>query len=315
MTARWWLGLVAFPAFAHVLSMSSGELTIQGTHARYELRMPLYEIEHVSHPETALLEHIRFSGAKRITGACHAEPARDAYLCDAEYQFTEPPDRVEAECTLASITAPNHVHLLRAEMGGRRDQGMFDLNFTRATLRFRPPGAGEVAITEATGGFLRALGGPVQILFLAALALAARSRGELLRLAVMFLTGQAAAVLIVPLTTWQPAPRFVEAAAALTVAYLAVEILLLPEAGARWFVAGVLGVFHGLFVYLFVQAAGYHPWFVLAGAFAGEISVIAMLSILFARVLRWSRAWRGVQVSASALLVFGMIWFILRLRS
>jgi hypothetical protein len=199
-------------------------------------------------------------------------------------------------------------------MDGRREQAVFDRNFTRATLRFRPPGPAEVAVAEAAGGFQRALGGPVQLLFLAALALAARNRGELLRLTAMFLAGQAASVLIVPHTTWQPAPRFVEAAAALAVAYLALEILLLPEARARWLVAGVLGFFHGLFFYLFLQAAGYRPGFVLAGAVAAEISVIAVLAALFRRVSRWSEAARAAQVAASALLVFGMVWFFLRLR-
>jgi hypothetical protein len=305
------LVLLAAPAWAHVVSMSSGDLTIQGTHARYELRMPLYEIAHVARPETELLDHIRFSGAKLLTSTCRADSEHDAYLCDAAYEFASPPGRLDADCTLAAITVPTHVHLLRAEMDGKRDQAIFDRNFTRATLRFQPPSPAEVAMAEATGGFFRALGGPVQILFLAALALAARNRGELLRLSAMFLVGQAASVLIVPHTSWQPAARFVEAAAALTVAYLAVEILLLPKAGARWFIAGVLGIVHGLFFYLFVQAANYRPAFVLAGAFTAEISVIAMLAVLSTRILRWSRA---VQVSASALLVFGMAWFILRLR-
>jgi HupE/UreJ protein len=314
MTLRWWLALMALPAWAHVVSMSSGDLTIDGARGHYELRMPLYEVTHVAKPETALLEHVRFSGARLISSNCRAESGRDAYICDAEYDFGSPPDRVDAECTLASITVPNHVHLLRVTMGGKRDQAMFDLNFTRATLRFRPPSAAEVAATEMAGGFARALGGPAQILFLAALALAARGRRELARLVAMFLIGQAAAVLIVPHTSWQPAPRFVEAAAALTIAYMAVEILMLPEAGARWLIAGVLGVFHGLFFYLFVQAAGYRPGFVLAGAAVAEIAVVAALALIFAKVVRWGAAIRPVQVSASALLVFGMVWFILRLR-
>ena len=43
--------LLALPATAHVMSMSSGDLTVNGTQAHYELRMPLYEITHVLHPE------------------------------------------------------------------------------------------------------------------------------------------------------------------------------------------------------------------------------------------------------------------------
>src|ERR1035438_8268711 len=77
---------------------------------------------------------------------------------------------------------------------------------------------------------------------------------------------QAASVLTMAHVVWQPAPRFVEAATALAVAYLAVEILLLPQAGARWLVAGVLGALHGLYFHLFVQTTGYSPALVLAGA-------------------------------------------------
>jgi hypothetical protein len=307
---RLWPLLLAAPAFAHVVSMSSAELTVEGAHARYELRMPLYEVTHVAHPETGLLEHVHFAGARMVSSNCRAESGRDAYICDAEYDFGSPPDRIDAECTLAAITVPTHVHMLRVAMGDKHDQAMFDLNFTRATLRFRPPSAAEVAVSEMAGGFKRALGGAAQILFLAALALAARSRRELLLLAGMFLVGQAAAVYAVPLTAWQPAPRFVEAAAALTIAYLAVEMLLLPKAGARWLIAGVLGVFHGLFLYLFVQTADYRPGFVLLGAAVAEVAVIAVLAPIFARMSRF----RTVQVSASALLVFGMVWFILRVR-
>jgi HupE / UreJ protein len=310
-----WLGiLLAAPVWAHVVSMSSGDLRLEGARARYELRMPLYEIAHVPHPETALLQHVRFAGAKLLHSTCTEEQARDLYVCQAEYDFGTPPDRIDVECTLSAITVPNHVHMLRAEMGDKRDQGMFDAAFPRATLRFRPPTAAETAAAEIGGGVVQALGGPVQLLFLAALALAARSRKELASLALMFLAGQVLAVLVTPHTSWQPAPRFVEAAAALTVAYLAVEILLLPKAGSRWAVAGVLGVFHGLYFHLFLQTAGYRPGFVLAGAATTEIVVLAVLALLFAQVRRWARALRPVQVSAAALLVFGMVWFVLRLR-
>ena len=104
MTRRFWMALAALPAWAHVVSMSSGELTIDGARAHYQLRMPLYEVTHVARPETALLEHVRFSGARLLSSNCRAESGRDAYICDAEYDFGGPPDRIDAECTLASIT-------------------------------------------------------------------------------------------------------------------------------------------------------------------------------------------------------------------
>jgi hypothetical protein len=323
MTRALWLVLLAWPLGAHVMSMSSGDLAIVGARAHYELRMPLYEVAHVSNPERTLLEHIRFAGARLVRSQCRADAARDTYICDADYEFAAPVDRLDVECTLAAVTVPNHVHLLRASLGqkpgekpgDKRDEAVFDLGFTRATLRFRPLTAAEIAITQAGAGFVRALGGIVQVLFLAALVLAARSRRELLAIAAMFLVGQAASVLTMAHVLWQPAPRFVEAATALAVAYLAVEILMFPQAGARWLVAGVLGALHGLYFHLFVQTTGYSPALVLAGAALAEAAAIAILALVLSRVGRMAKVFRPVQVAASALLIFGMVWFVLRLRS
>lgn len=304
-----WVVLMAPGAAAHVVSMSNGILTLEGAHARFELRMPMYEVAHVADPERALLEHIQFRGATLLNKTCAPDPAGDTYICRAEYQFSAPVEQLDVECTLASITVPNHVHLLRAQMGEKHDQGIFDLSFTHATLRFRPPTRFETAMEEGAAGFMRALSGPVQILFLAALALASRSRREWLAVFGMFLAGQAIAVAGVPRTAWEPAPRFVEAAAALTVAYLAVEILVLPKAGSRWLIAGILGIFHGLYFHLFLQNTAFHALPVMAGAAVAEAIAFAILGVVFSRFARFQR------IPASALLLFGMTWFLLRLRS
>jgi hypothetical protein len=136
----------------------------------------------------------------------------------------------------------------------------------------------------------------------------------LLAIAGMFLLGQILATVIVPRTGWQPAPRFVEAASALALAYLAVEILVLPKAGGRWMIAAVLGAFHGLYFALFLQSAGFRPEMVLAGALATEAALIAVFALVLSRLGRMAAAFRPVQVSASALLIMGMVWFFLRLK-
>ena len=70
--------IAALPAAAHVMSMSSGDLTVDGARAHYELRMPLYEITHVANPERVLLEHVRFSGARMTLRECHTDAVHDA---------------------------------------------------------------------------------------------------------------------------------------------------------------------------------------------------------------------------------------------
>ena len=318
--------LAAWPLQAHVMSMSSGDLTVTADRAHYELRMPLYEVTHIKDPENSIFRSIHFSSglreARLLDQNCRADNAANVYLCTADYQFAAAPDHIDVACAFASITVPNHVHLLRATLSAagannqtKQDQAVFDLSFPRATLWFRPPTPAEIAATQTGAGFVRAWGGLVQVLFLAALVLAARSPRELGALTGMFLAGQVACVLLLPYSGWQPAARFVEAAAALAVAYLAVEILLLPEAGARWLIAAVLGAFHGLYFHLFLQETRYRPEYVLAGAALAELIAIAVMWLAFSRLTRIARALRPVQVSATALLAFGMIWFFLRLRS
>ncbi|HUE04573.1 MAG TPA: HupE/UreJ family protein [Bryobacteraceae bacterium] len=311
--------VLACPALAHVMSMSSGDLTIRGTLAHYELRMPLYEVPHIANPAQSLFAHIVFSSggrqARLLNPACREDPAHGTYVCTADYQFAAPVDRLDVECTFHAVTVPNHVHLLRVENGGKRDQAVFDFSFPRATLRFRPPTALETAITQAGAGVLRAWSGAAQILFLVSLVLAARSRRELVVLTAMFLAGQIAAALIVPRTAWQPPPRFVEAAAGLTIAYLAVEILALPKAGMRWLIVAVLGAFHGLYFEMFLSTTGYRALYVLSGAVLAEIILIFVCAVLFGYLVRRLTAWRPVPVFASALFVTGIAWFFLRLRS
>ncbi|MBZ5592384.1 MAG: HupE/UreJ family protein [Acidobacteriia bacterium] len=317
--ARLLFGLLAVPAFAHVMSMSTGDLRIDGSRAHYELRMPLYEMSHVANSEQALFDHIRFSSdgadAKLVKKDCSADHGQGIYFCTAAYEFPQPVDKLDVECTFHAVTVPNHVHLLRAVNGDRRDQAIFDFSFPRSTLRFRPPTAAEIRVTELGAGAMRALGGLVQVLFLASLVLAARSRRELFAISAMFIAGQVASVLLVPFTRWQPPSRFVEAAAALTLAYLAVEILMLPRAGGRWAIAGLLGAFHGLYFLLFLQTTGYGPGFVLAGAALAEVALLSLFAFLFTRIGRVAASLKPVQVSASALLAVGLIWFFLRLKS
>src|SRR5437764_4739514 len=97
--------------YAHVVSMSSGELAVTGRTASFELRMPIYEIQHVTNPETALLDHIKFADGRRTSQSCHVEA--DYYVCQASYEFPQPiPVKLDVECTLFQVTVPNHVHLL-----------------------------------------------------------------------------------------------------------------------------------------------------------------------------------------------------------
>jgi len=317
MRGLWWLLVSALPVTAHMVSMSTGDLKVDGSRAHFELRMPMYEVAHVREPEYTLLDHIRFKSGgawgKASGQTCRQE--QDTYVCTADYEFPAPVETLQVECTLASVTVPNHVHLLRAYRGDKSDQAVFDLSYTKAEIRFRPPTAFETAVREISAGFMRAAGGLAPLLFLAALVLAARSRSELVVLTASFIAAEALACTITPRFILTLSPRFIEAAAALTIAYLAFEIILLPQSGMRWMVVAILGLFHGSYFAAFLNESGYHLVTFFSGVAICELLLIALFAWILARMLRLAFLRRAVPVAASVLLAVGVGWFFLRLRA
>jgi len=302
----------------HMVSISTGDLRVEGTRARYELSVPAYEAEHLKRPEIELLENIRFLAGgldgRRLEGQCRPDPSSESLKCEALYEFAREVETVEVVCNFHKVLVQNHAHILRAASPEGADRAVLDYTFPRTTLRFRPPGPGEVAIQGILAGMRRAFGGAAQLLFLLAMALAARGRREFLALAAAFLAGQAATCLLAPRLNWQPAPNFVEAAAALTIAYLAVEILLFPTAGYRALVVAGLGLFHGLYFASFVAVSEVpQAWFLLGASLAEFLALVALYAA--GRRLGPPAARLHPQRSlAGLLLAIGMGWFLYRIR-
>ena len=88
-----------------------------------------------------------------------------------------------------------------------------------------------------------------------------------------FLAGECAGTALLLRTLWQPPLRFAEAAVALAVAYLALEILSFPESGGRWMLAFVFGGFEAMLFALFVADSGYRAGWVLTGACLAALAV------------------------------------------
>lgn len=298
--------IAALPAAPHVVSMSTGELRVDGRRATYELRMPVYELPHLPDPSRELLDAVRFERGMLVRRSCETED--ENLVCRAVYEFPEPFESLRAECRLHAVTVPNHIHLLRAHQGKFTAQAIFDAAFPTAELRFRPPTRTEQATRAAAQGAWRPVAGGAPLLFLAVMALAARSRRELAGLVLALVAGEIAAAVVEPRLSRPLPPRFTEAATALTVAYLALEAALLPQAGFRWVVVGALGLLHGFFFARVAALGDFH----LAPYFAGLFLVQAML----AAVLGWCLLRigdRARRMSAWGCAAIGLAWFGWRL--
>jgi hypothetical protein len=305
--------LLTTPARAHVISMSTGFATINGNRLEYLLRIPAYEVTNPG----SLLDHIHFENARRLDGECHLDGA--TYICAANYQFTEPIVKLGVDCTLYQITVPNHIHMLHADLNGKSDQAILDSAFPEATLSFRPPTAIELAVDQSAAGAMHVWTNLAQVLLLLALALASKAWPELAVLLTAFVAGECASTAVLLRTAWQPPPRFAEAAAALALAYLALEILAFPKSGGRWLLALLFGAFQGMFFALFVAESGYRTVWVLTGAAFGALitgGICALAGLAAMRLMARDSLQRFVKTLAGAsLLATGVIWFAIRLRS
>jgi hypothetical protein len=289
--------LLSGPLSAHVISMSSGELKVQDRSATFELRMPAYEIQHVTNPQTALLDQMKFEGGKRTSSQCKLD--EDVYACTATYEFAEPlPDKLDVECTLFKVTVPNHVHLLHAVQGSNADQVVFDNRFTNVEVRFHPPSPLEVFVREAGGGIARLFTSVSGLLFIAALAIAAKSWKDAVLLTAVFLIGEWIARPLAPRVPLALSPSFLDAAMALTAAYLAVDVLLLPEGRSRWAIVPILGLVHG-----FAYAS--FPANYLTGAAMVQVGLVAALTALLLRAPAGVR-----KTSLMIVIVASLGWFV-----
>ena len=192
--------LFAVACHAHTMSMSSGDAVLEGTKLTYTLTMPLYEITHTESPEQSLLAHVAFGDSQLTLHECHTESARESYVCRAIYQFRIAPQTLPVQCTFFEVTVPNHIHLLRATYGEKRDQAVFDSTFTTATLRFRPLTAARMAVQHIVSAATHTVTGIMPILLLVTLAMAAANWRDLAVMSSLFLVGQLAGAMV----RWQP---------------------------------------------------------------------------------------------------------------
>jgi len=230
-------------AFAHVVSISNGELRVSGRSATYELRMPGYEMENLANPETALLDEVRFTGAKRISSECKTDGGW--FVCNAQYEFADDvTDKVDVECTLYRVTVPNHVHILYAAQGGNSDQKVLDQNTSMAEMRFHPPSLLESLTRDGQAGILKLLKSVGALLFLAAIALTARSWKDAAFLTALFFAAEWIVRPISPFVPIAMSPEFLEAVLALTAVYLTAEIIFLSAGRSRWMSSRACKVAH-----------------------------------------------------------------------
>ena len=147
-----------------------------------------------------------------------------------------------------------------------------------------PPSPTELVVRDSLKGIFRLLTSVASLLFLAAIVLTAQSWPEWTLLTGAFLLGEWAAMPLAPRIPLGLSAGFLEAAMALTAAYLAVDVLLLPQGRSRWMAMPILGLVHGL-------AFAAFPVNYLRGASAMQLVLLALAAALAFKTpssIRWA---------------------------
>ncbi len=260
--------LAAASLHAHSISVSTSEATLDGSQLKLQLRMPRYEVEHI--PANGLVSAFSFSGASLSSSNC--QPQDQETVCQLAFVFgATPGEQIEARVTLARVTVPNHVHILRITRGPVTRQIVFDRTFEQERIDFHQPGRIEAFWRAARMGFLQLLYQPV---LLALLLILPRSWP--------YAAAAAASFLVVLPDKFYASPGFFELATAISLTYLATEHLFFREASAKWLIVAVIGALEGASLAVLARPTG-------AGAVPfGTGNLIASLSVsLLAR--RFSR--------------------------
>ncbi len=305
---------------AHAISISTGDAVIRGKRVEYILRMPQYELREGT-PAMLLFTQLQLRSngetARLLDAECHLDPAKNQYLCAADYSFARVPGDLEVQCSLQQVTVPNHVHMLKAERDGKYDQAILDSSFPLGVLTFRPPTKLGIAVTQMSAGAIRMSTSVAQLLLLAALILSSAAHKRRAILAVAFFAGECAAAVLISQGNWQPAPRFAEAAAALGLAYLAVELLAWPNAGGRWLLALAFGTFSGLYFAAFLRESGYRPEYVLSGSVTAGALLAGICGVLRSWFdhAAWLDRYRRItaRIAVFGLVAGSTVWFLARL--
>ncbi len=300
---------------AHTISVSQGLLTLEGNRGHYEMRMPLFEMGHISQPEIDLFRQLHFYSrgveARVSSESCRNDLASDAYLCTAQVDFAGDADEITIACKFYSVVVANHIHILRVERGTQTEVATFSATFPEARIRFGSSQTLPAALSQLWAGLAGILSAAGPILFLAALVLACPKRRELSLCAAALIPGQALGLFGSFWLGWHGSRGRAEALIALASAYLAAEVAARLHSRGRWLLAGALGAIHG--PYLVTLCGGTPAFFPFAGAALGQILVIALLAS-GAGTLRE----RGIHffpkaAAATALCGLGTVWFLVRL--
>ncbi len=239
------------------------------------------------------------------------------YVCPAV------PRQIALAAPILDGLAPGHRHLARLFRDGRAQSQVLDRGHARWVVGDAPAGSAGLAWSMLKLGVAHILTGADHLVFLLGLILVGGSLRTLIGVVSAFTLAHSITLGLAALSIFTPSPRLVEPAIALSIAYVGVENLFVPDARNRWRITFPFGLVHGFgFAGALREIALPRPEVPVAlvsfnlGVEVGQLAVLAVALplVLAARRAPWFGD-RGVRALSLAIAAGGAALFIARLAA
>ena len=231
-----------------------------------------------------------------------------------------PPECVEFTANFLEKLPPRHRHVLQFELADRSEQALLTADSRSATFDSGHGVPWWRQVIEYTGlGIEHIFLGYDHIMFLVGLVVVGGRWQSIVKTVTAFTVAHSITLILAALQVVSISSRWVESGIALSIAYVAVENLIVKEPRHRWMLAFVFGLVHG-FGFAGVLAETGLPRKNLVAALLAfnlgvEIGQLAIVAALFPIVLWLSRTpyHKPVVIGVSSvILLFGLGWFVQR---
>ncbi len=238
---------------------------------------------------------------------------------DLDFTFAAPVRLLTLESTLPALTQPDHRHFVHATIGDVGREAVLDGASPRATFdgttaplatarRFAALGVGHIVT------------GYDHLAFLAVLLLAAVSVADVIKIVTAFTVAHSVTLGLTTMGLLTLPAVLVESLIALSIAWVAVENLLVERHERRWRITFLFGLVHGLGfagvlrdLELAPGALALSLFSFNAGVEFGQLAFVALVLPLvwWTRQTRWHAPL--ALAGSSAVLSLGVFWFVQRL--
>ena len=334
------------PAAAHAFSVSYAQFTVQDRGVDVIVRVPLDDVDLLLRLDRDLDGTVSSSELEAARDRVDAYLTRHLTLIADGARLKSHPSRLsiwhdpvgarylESRATFAATARiatisirsglltdlyPSHKTLGEVSLAGRSETFVFESGRTYEG-RVRGPGAWPTALSFVRLGVEHIFTGYDHILFLFALLLIGTTLRSLVAIVTSFTVAHSITLALATLRVVTPVPWTIEAAIALSIAYIGIENIFSRDPKHRWKITFLFGLVHGFGFAAVLRDLNLARSSVASSLFGfnvgvemGQVTIVCLMYPVLRWVTRSPYRVPVVRFASSAIALAGLIWFYQRI--